>query len=86
MKVDVHLGAFLKKLISTFMNNTSLEIVSLGVWGPKEIIYHYDFISSSTLIFSMKFQTFSGFQIDKSVFTRVKVHFHPGENMFIYFK
>ena len=48
---------FLKKLNSTFLNNMGSEIVSLGVWGSKEIIYHYDFIPSSTLFRSMKLCT-----------------------------
>ena len=56
-KEDVHLGTFLKKLNSTFLNNMGSEIVSLGVWGSKEIIYHYDFIPSSTLFRSMKLCT-----------------------------
>ena len=33
------------------------ELVSLGVWESKEIIYHYDFIPSSTLFRSMKLCT-----------------------------
>jgi len=42
---------------STFLNNMGSEIVSLGVWGFNEIIYHYDLISSSTLFRSMKICT-----------------------------
>ena len=57
-KEDVHFDAFLKKLDSIFLNKMTLKIVSLGVWESKEIIYHYDFIPSSTLFRSMKFRIF----------------------------
>ena len=46
---------FYQKLNSTFLNNMESELVSLGVWESKEIIYHYDFIPSSTLFRSIKF-------------------------------
>ena len=44
------------------------ETVSLGVWESKEIIYHYDFIPSSTLFHSMKLCT--------------KIIFRHGEKLF----
>ena len=70
LKEDVHLDTFLKKLNSTFLNKMRLKIVSLDVWGPGEIIYHYDFIPSSTLFRSMKFRT----QIGKSPYSPENPH------------
>ena len=49
------------------------EIVSLGVWGSKEIIYQYDFIPSSTLFRSMKLDALSIFWMEK---TRYAVHIY----------
>ena len=70
IKEDVHLDTFLKKFNSTFLNKMRLKIVSLDVWGPGEIIYHYDFIPSSTLFRSMKFRT----QIGKSPYSPENPH------------
>ena len=51
------------------------EMVSLGVWESKEIIYHYDFIPSSTLFRSMKFRIFPESEIVHRKTTVVLIHF-----------
>ena len=69
------MGNFLKKLNSTFLNTMRSEIVSLGVWGSKEIIYHYDFIPSSTLFRSMKFRTKKEHEVPQHEVPRISIFF-----------
>ena len=66
---------FYQKLNSTFLNNMESELVSLGVWESKEIIYHYNFIPSSTLFRSMKFRIFPESEIVHRKTTVVLIHF-----------